>query len=341
MSSIACNAETRAQGVFSNISRGEDNFRDHLTQALALKLNFKTTQHANEKALQKLVKAKGSSDSLKQAVQSRAAVYGESLDASWFTKNFDLSKKTYDLQQRRLARSQIMGAVLVVAQVGAQNIRKLLSAGKVGEPSDLRCETRGTAGQFAKALAQAPVLEVLRFVDKEKTARIVEGLLQNADDMDYLQSLITCIGKESSINPTMNAVTDAFARSRIAGRFKSGTQSVELDILLQNSTKGPKDDDEPAPRQNKRRTQASLSSCFKRMSAPFNLADTVTDALCVIRPTMVPSTALNTAVDTNEGEKLPTPMTRRRRSKHPLDRLGHLTPGSVETEPPTRMCSSD
>ena len=84
-----------------------------------------------------------------------------------------------------------------------------------------------------------------------------------------------------------------------------------------------------------------FASCFKRMSAPFNLADTVTDALCVIRPTMVPSTALNTAVDTNKGEKLPTSMTRRLRSKHPLDRLGHLTPGSVETEPPTRMCSSD
>ena len=66
--------------MFSNILRGEDNFRDHLTQALALKLNFKTTQHANEKALQKLVKAKGSSDSLKQAVQARAAIYGESLD---------------------------------------------------------------------------------------------------------------------------------------------------------------------------------------------------------------------------------------------------------------------
>ena len=178
MSSIACNAETRAQGVFSNISRGEDNFKDHLTQALALKLNFKTTQHANEKALQKLVKAKGSADSLKQAVQARAAIYGESLDASWFTKNFDLSKKTHDLHQRRLARSQILGAVLAVAQVGAQNIRMLLSTGKVGALSDLRCETRGTAGQFAKALAQAPVLEVLKFIDKEKWTRIVEGLLR-------------------------------------------------------------------------------------------------------------------------------------------------------------------
>ena len=89
---------------------------------------------------------------------------------------------------------------------------------------------------------------MLKFIDKEKSTHIVEGLLQNADDMDYLQSLITCIGKESSINPTMNAVADAFARRRISGRFKSGTQSVGLDILLRNSTKGPKDDDEPAPR---------------------------------------------------------------------------------------------
>ena len=84
-----------------------------------------------------------------------------------------------------------------------------------------------------------------------------------------------------------------------------------------------------------------FASCFKRISAPFNLVATVTDALCVILPNMVPSTAINTAVDTNEGGKLPNPMTRRCRSKHLLDRLGHLTPGSGETEPPPRMCSSN
>ena len=82
MSSIACNAESQAKGVFSNISGGDNNFREELTQALALKLNFKTTQHANEKALLRLLKSKGSAENLKQAVQARGAIYGELLDPS-------------------------------------------------------------------------------------------------------------------------------------------------------------------------------------------------------------------------------------------------------------------
>ena len=80
MSSIACNPESQAEGKGSNSLGGaQDIFYDHVTQALALQLNLKTTQHANEKALSSLTKAKGSAASLKQALQARAAVYGELL----------------------------------------------------------------------------------------------------------------------------------------------------------------------------------------------------------------------------------------------------------------------
>ena len=61
---------------------GEDNFRDELTQALALKLNFKTTQQANEKALANLINKKGTATDLKQMLQARAALYGQLLDPS-------------------------------------------------------------------------------------------------------------------------------------------------------------------------------------------------------------------------------------------------------------------
>ena len=69
MNAIACNAEFQAKGIFGNIADGGggsyDNFHDQLSQALALKLNFKTTQQANEKALTKLLKARGSASDLK------------------------------------------------------------------------------------------------------------------------------------------------------------------------------------------------------------------------------------------------------------------------------------
>ena len=51
MSAIACNAEVGAQGRFNSVSGGNDTFKEYVSQALALKLNLKTNQQANEKAL--------------------------------------------------------------------------------------------------------------------------------------------------------------------------------------------------------------------------------------------------------------------------------------------------
>ena len=80
MSAIACNAEAGAKGVFDLVSQGNDSFREQVSQALALKLNLKTNQQANEKVLLNLLKSKGQKVGLKQMLQARAAVYGTLLD---------------------------------------------------------------------------------------------------------------------------------------------------------------------------------------------------------------------------------------------------------------------
>ena len=82
MSAIACNAEVGAQGRFNLISGENDTFKENISQALALKFNLKTTQQANEKALLDIKKSRGSSAGLKQALQARAAIYGDLLDPS-------------------------------------------------------------------------------------------------------------------------------------------------------------------------------------------------------------------------------------------------------------------
>ena len=51
MSAIVCNAGAGAKGVFNLVSRGVDSFKEQVTQALALKLNLKTNQQANERSL--------------------------------------------------------------------------------------------------------------------------------------------------------------------------------------------------------------------------------------------------------------------------------------------------
>ena len=165
MSAIACNAGDRAKGTFSNLSRGGDLFRDAFTQTLALKLNLTTTQRANEKALLDMKNARGSPAGLKQALQARAALYGELLDPAWFSKNSDLSSKTKSLKNRRVARSMLAGAVLLVAQLGAHEIRKLLSS-STEENSLLKLlkEARKPVAEARETEAKASPLEVLKIV---------------------------------------------------------------------------------------------------------------------------------------------------------------------------------
>ena len=82
MSAIACNAGENTKGIFSNLCIWGEPFEDEIAQALALKLNLTTAQRANEKALTDLTKSNGASAGLKQAVQARAALYGELLEPS-------------------------------------------------------------------------------------------------------------------------------------------------------------------------------------------------------------------------------------------------------------------
>ena len=118
-------------------------------------------------------------------------------------------------------------------------------------------------------------MDVLKFLDKDKAAQIVEGLLQNADDLYYLQNLITSTGKQTSINPTMNAVVEAFVRRRITGRFKTAGQSVALYTLLQQSTKTGDDDDAAvvtstnSARQNPGRRPTNFCYLFQRNECTF------------------------------------------------------------------------
>ena len=76
MSSVAQDPQRGAAGKVP-INYIEDKFQNEVSQALALKLDLKTRQHANEKILHRLVRSGGECSALKEAVQARAAIYGE------------------------------------------------------------------------------------------------------------------------------------------------------------------------------------------------------------------------------------------------------------------------
>ena len=79
---FATTQESGLSGTGSRFISGDENFKNEVSQALALKLNLKTQQHANEKMFRSLAGSGGHCLTLKQAVQARAAVYDEAADPS-------------------------------------------------------------------------------------------------------------------------------------------------------------------------------------------------------------------------------------------------------------------
>ena len=95
-------------------------------------------------------------------------------------------------------------------------------------------------------------------------------MLQHANDLDYVQELLTSLSTKASLNPSLNAVVNTFSRRRFKGCFKTEGQSVELDTLLQQTTKSTKDSESPTASTSRRsdrlcfafqRESCALSSC--------------------------------------------------------------------------------
>ena len=79
-----------------------------------------------------------------------------------------MSVKTKTPKARRVAWGMLLCAALFVAQVGAHNIRKLLTEGDGAVLENMRLDKRGTAAQFKKALSRAPILRVIEDVHEAK-----------------------------------------------------------------------------------------------------------------------------------------------------------------------------
>ena len=164
---------------------------------------------------------------------------------------------------------------MLVAQVGAHNIRKMLNDGDRSTLQNMRLDTRGTAGHFLKALSKAPILQILERINADRYKKLREGLLQQADDFDFLQTVITSVHDAPALNPSMNAITDAFNRRRFAGRFRTARRGIEMDTLLYQSTRGAKDDDDitrpvgntsMSSQQSRNRTGGEAQHCYAYQS---------------------------------------------------------------------------
>ena len=88
-----------------------------------------------------------------------------------------------------------------------------------------------TVAQVLKILSEAPPLAVLMLINKKFGNWVSNNLLQQGNDLDFVQNVVTAIGNYAEINPTMHSVLQGFNRRRHGGRFKEGSQDIEMDRL--------------------------------------------------------------------------------------------------------------
>ena len=141
------------------------------------------------------------------------------------------------------ARTQLAAAPLLVAQLRALEFRNKLIQGGSKILRSLRLGTMGTMAELLKNLSRAPALSVLQLCFGDRNADFADQLLQHADNLDFVQDVLSATGNSAELNPILNGVLAGFNRRRRYRRFKYGHHSLDIDRLRFASTKSANDND--------------------------------------------------------------------------------------------------
>ena len=147
------------------------------------------------------------------------------------------------LRQKNQARAQLAGAPILVAQLGALEFRKRMLQGNSSILRTLRMGTFRTVADLLKDLGQIPPLELLRLCYKGRGFDFGESLLRHADDLDFVQEILSATGNSSELNSILNGVLAGFNRRRRHHRFKYAHQNLAIDRLRFADTTSPLDSD--------------------------------------------------------------------------------------------------
>ena len=154
-----------------------------------------------------------------------------------------MGSKAKCLKEKIQARAQLVGAPLLVAQLGALEFREKMLDGDNTILKSLRLGTQSTVGEVIKNLGRASPLAVLQLCFGCQEYDFGENLLQHADDLDFTQDALTAIGESHALNPVLNKVLAGFNRRRRYQRFKCGHHTLELDRLRFATTASTLDSD--------------------------------------------------------------------------------------------------
>ena len=91
----------------------------------------------------------------------------------------------------------LAGAPLMVAQMGAQKLRKRMLEGDSQVLPNLQLNTPTTLQKVLEKLRKAPPLDILKLCNKEMGAFVMENLVQHSEDLDYTQDVLNAAGSYS------------------------------------------------------------------------------------------------------------------------------------------------
>ena len=258
-----------------------DNNQEHLQHAADEKeknlVNVMCEIRRNEKT--------NSQGGLEEVLQSREKIYGNLLDPTKLSHGSDLDVKLQSMQERSMARSMLAGAPLMVAQMGAQKLRRKMLEGDPGVLRNLQLNTPTTLAQVLEKFRKAPPLDILKLCNKEMGAFILENLVQHSDDLDYTQDVLNATGSYSELTPTLHAVLAGFNRRRISGSFKHGHQSIIMDRLRFSHLASANDNDDGNCHRRKRRRKIVISRpChyYQQSSGCRNRGGCRFDHICIL-----------------------------------------------------------
>ena len=154
------------------------------------------------------------------------------MDPSFFRKGKNITTKAKSVKERRIVRSQLVGAPLIVAQSGLQSIVKLLSGGDDRVVDRLHLGDRLTVAEVLKSLSAAPPLTIMKLLDIDKgdQLRLKLGRLQS--ELDFVQSVTDLVASRDPLNPSLDAIAEAFRRRNLSGEFMKTGQDLKLQALM-------------------------------------------------------------------------------------------------------------
>ena len=80
-------------------------------------------------------------------------------------------------------------------------------------------------------------------MDKVKANEVCSLTARVAAELDFVQETVDLVANKDSLNPSLNAVAEAFRRQRFCGRFVTGNHNIKLDSLMYADTSSAKDFD--------------------------------------------------------------------------------------------------